>query len=206
MKVYRLELRIKNNLLFKRITNKYGSVRSFCEQENFSMPTVLNLINLKIPPVCKKKKNGIPALGNLYWTVTAIRLSTFFDCSPFEMFPEETWERRKKNKYTIEADKKDFEALPFYEGITQALPCPHTESYEIINNSINKALETLTLREEKILKERFFDEKSLQEVAINFGLSPSRILQIENKALRKLRHKSRVKYLIPAMEELSVNA
>jgi RNA polymerase sigma factor (sigma-70 family) len=58
---------------------------------------------------------------------------------------------------------------------------------------LNKALSTLTGREEKLIRMRFgIDETSqstLEELAQTFGLTRERVRQIEEKALRKLRHR-----------------
>jgi RNA polymerase primary sigma factor len=60
---------------------------------------------------------------------------------------------------------------------------------------IQKALSTLNEREEKILRMRFgIGEKhdhTLDEVGQYFELTRERIRQIENKALRRLKHSSR---------------
>ena len=62
-----------------------------------------------------------------------------------------------------------------------------------------KILSSLTTREEKILRMRFgIGEKSyhtLEEVGQDFDLTRERIRQIEEKALRRLRHPSRGKHL-----------
>src|SRR6266581_1278970 len=58
-----------------------------------------------------------------------------------------------------------------------------------------QVLNTLTPREERIIKMRFGledgTERTLEEVGQNFGVTRERIRQIEAKALRKLRHPSR---------------
>ena len=58
-----------------------------------------------------------------------------------------------------------------------------------------QVLKTLTPREEKIIKMRFGledgSEHTLEEVGQNFAVTRERIRQIEAKALRKLRHRSR---------------
>lgn len=79
----------------------------------------------------------------------------------------------------------------------------HSPSENVISGSLGeqtqKALATLTPREEKVLRMRFgIGEKSdhtLEEVGQNFEVTRERIRQIEAKALRKLRHPSRSKKL-----------
>ena len=70
----------------------------------------------------------------------------------------------------------------------------------LINNNLaeqtRKVLATLTPREEKVLRMRFGIGESydhtLEEVGQSFQVTRERIRQIEAKALRKLRHPSRV--------------
>ena len=73
----------------------------------------------------------------------------------------------------------------------------------LLNRSLHeqtkKALSTLTSREEKVLRMRFgIGEKAdhtLEEVGQDFDVTRERIRQIEEKALRKLRHHTRSKKL-----------
>lgn len=58
-------------------------------------------------------------------------------------------------------------------------------------------LMTLTPREERVLRLRYYDDKTLEDVANEFDLTRERIRQIEMKALRKFRHSSRAKLLKP---------
>jgi RNA polymerase primary sigma factor len=68
-----------------------------------------------------------------------------------------------------------------------------------LSEQTRKLLQTLTPREEKVIRMRFgIGEKSdrtLEEVGQDFDVTRERIRQIESKALRKLRHPSRKKML-----------
>lgn len=72
-------------------------------------------------------------------------------------------------------------------------------SKEMLKRELNEVLETLTDREEKVLRMRFGlldgHSRTLEEVGREFGVTRERIRQIEAKALRKLRHPSRSKKL-----------
>jgi RNA polymerase primary sigma factor len=77
---------------------------------------------------------------------------------------------------------------------------PHeTAVQEWIKKALDEVLETLTDREEKVLRLRYglLDGKThtLEEVGKEFGVTRERIRQIEGKALRKLRQPSRQKKL-----------
>mgnify|MGYP003625335058 CR=1 FL=1 len=60
-------------------------------------------------------------------------------------------------------------------------------------------LSTLTAREERLLRLRFGigvnDEYTLEEIGKKYGVGGARIRQIEQKALRKLKHPSRSRRL-----------
>lgn len=70
---------------------------------------------------------------------------------------------------------------------------------EMVKRTLDEVLETLTDREEKVLRLRYglLDGKThtLEEVGKEFGVTRERIRQIESKALRKLRQPSRQKKL-----------
>jgi RNA polymerase primary sigma factor len=72
-------------------------------------------------------------------------------------------------------------------------------AYELLKEQLKGVLDTLSDREENVLRLRFgLDDgrsRTLEEVGKVFGVTRERIRQIEAKALRKLRHPSRSKRL-----------
>ena len=72
-------------------------------------------------------------------------------------------------------------------------------SFTLMKEQLMSVLDTLTPREEKVLRLRFgLDDgrqRTLEEVGKEFNVTRERIRQIEAKALRKLRHPSRSKKL-----------
>lgn len=79
-------------------------------------------------------------------------------------------------------------------------PAPaEAASFMLLKEQLVDVLNTLTAREEKVLRLRFgLDDgraRTLEEVGKRFNVTRERIRQIEAKALRKLRHPSRSKKL-----------
>lgn len=79
-------------------------------------------------------------------------------------------------------------------------PAPaEAAAYTMLKEQLMDVLDTLTPREEKVLRLRFgLDDgraRTLEEVGKEFKVTRERIRQIEAKALRKLRHPSRSKKL-----------
>ena len=76
---------------------------------------------------------------------------------------------------------------------------PEAAAYAMLGEQIREVLETLTEREQKVLRLRFGlddgEAKTLEEVGKKFNVTRERIRQIEAKALRKLRHPSRSRKL-----------
>ena len=76
---------------------------------------------------------------------------------------------------------------------------PEAAAYTLLGEQLSEVLDTLTDREQKVLRLRFgLDDgraRTLEEVGKEFQVTRERIRQIEAKALRKLRHPSRSRKL-----------
>lgn len=85
------------------------------------------------------------------------------------------------------------------------VPAPaEAAAFSMLKEQLVEVLDTLTDREQKVLKLRFGLEdgraRTLEEVGKKFDVTRERIRQIEAKALRKLRHPSRSKKLKDYLE------
>ena len=93
-------------------------------------------------------------------------------------------------------DEEDTSIGSFVEDERTPGPADAT-SNALLAEALKEILDTLTEREADVLKMRFgmYDGRThtLEEVGQIFGVTRERIRQIENKAIRKLRHPSRAK-------------
>jgi len=88
----------------------------------------------------------------------------------------------------VELEQQVFDKLPKW----MAPEDTETDSRRDVKRLIGEAIETLSSREAKVLRLRYWHDLTLEEVGHIFEVTRERIRQIESKALRKLRHPSRV--------------
>jgi RNA polymerase primary sigma factor len=109
------------------------------------------------------------------------------------------FERAKSNLATrmlsLEQQVSDANKLRFIDVLADdASPGPYEETlmYSLVKD-MGIHFETLSLLEKSVLTRRFglndSDELTLQEIAVQYGLSRERIRQIQNRAIDKLRQK-----------------
>ena len=95
-------------------------------------------------------------------------------------------------------DSEDTNFGDFIEDKSAENPSDIT-SYSLLKDKLSDVLETLTERERKVLELRFGlgdgYSRTLEEVGKQFKVTRERIRQIEAKALRKMRHPTRIRQL-----------
>jgi len=92
------------------------------------------------------------------------------------------------NKFFKEYESEDVESLDDVDLTVDS--DDYIEQLEL-SDTVRRALLTLTPREERVIRERFLNDKTLVEVCQLLNVGAERIRQIEAKALRKLKHPSR---------------
>ena len=135
-----------------------------------------------------------------------VKIAAALDCDFEYLFPDD-YLLALQNKILFRPHEQllivkdvSFEALPeFHRSL---LPSPEEEVEALqrdgeLSDNVNKVLSQLTKRERTIIEMRYgfgdenVDGKTLEECASRLDVTRERIRQIENKALRKLRHPHR---------------
>ena len=119
---------------------------------------------------------------------------------------------RKINAVLSEKGKKKdlldrVETVPLEYVYDLADDGPSPEDSAILSElktAITASLATLTPREERVLRKRFGiglpTDYTLEEIGQEFRVTRERILQIEGKALRKLKHPSSARHLVDFLD------
>lgn len=197
-KDYRIEVKVKNNKLLEKIEEAgYESVAAFSRACGLHQTAVGRFINMVQAPVNKWTGEYSP---NFMKIVDSLR------CMPEDIFPKaQMQEAMKVNKLTTKADIGDVQSLTTSLR-TLALPPEEKMIFDEARTAIQRAMETLTPREQRVLMLRFgfYDgiEHTLEDIAKDFNLSRERIRHIEKKAFRKMKHPDRSREIRKTMEDI----
>ena len=175
---YAVKVTVRNALILRRM--KALGIKSQAELAKLSglaLMTVSTMITLKKAP--RNKITG-------EWTDAAFALS-----SALQVEPEELWTERQqhmelvRNNYEINMNEEEVQRLSTDGGVERlVLDGQRTKA-------LTKSLNSLSPREEYVVRRRFFEDDTLDDIAADMGVQRERIRQIEGKALRKLKHPSR---------------
>ena len=194
----RLELRTKNNRLWTEIQKRWGhgnytGVRRCCAELGLSESVVGQLMNLKQSPYLQTT-DGRPVL----------RKTARVLCDALYMFPDDLFPRSlysgvmPKRVLVATVEPEQFSALSASDK--PKLITDGAESLDAsvlakeLKQAVAQALHTLTPREQIVIRRRFGldgPEQTLRAIGEGLGIKTERVRQIEESALRKLRHPRR---------------
>ena len=192
----RLELRARNNILWHAIFDSHVSVSDFCVRHGLSQQVVGGFLNLTYSP-WRKRRAGGRSDGHL--RSSALRLASITGIAVDELFP---W-----MLYEITEPEAVIE-LPTYRFVqlsaARHLALPPAQETDLAQQELREvmmaAIDTLTAREKFVITRRFGldgdHEQTSHDIGTDIGVSAARILQIQAKGLRKLRHPSRVRKMV----------
>jgi RNA polymerase sigma factor (sigma-70 family) len=188
-KDYRLELRVKNNNILKRIEeNGYSSIADFCKKnkKNEYLLVVYDFINLKRKALGEDSK---------YHPVVKW-MAKILQCKESDLFsPYQLVSCLESNKNSIEVEEA--EAIHALEQKDRFLLPDQLIEQKQNEKITNDVLRSLPPREEQILRMRFGfgGENPLMydQIGDYLDITGGRVRQIEARALRMLRHPSRTR-------------
>lgn len=190
MKDYILEIKIKNGLIVNAMRQRgFESVAQLSRACGVPQSKLGNILNLKEPALNNEGE----------WKLAVIRLCECLNKMPCELFNQQQQESFIKiNKVERYISKAEIAyAMQNNKTIDESLDENTTR------NIVRAAIEqSLTVREQRIISLRFGidgEVKTLDEIALEIGVSRERIKQIEAKALRKFRYPPRSKPLLAAI-------
>ena len=192
IKDYEITIRVRNNYLLSAIREAgYKNIADFARRCNLSISGIQEYATLKRAPLIVES-NGLER-----WSNTIINIADALGTVPENLFPVQHIRKCiPKNSARVEASIADVEFLIEQRDFsTQKLIAQHE-----LKEKIDEAIETLAPRQKKIIRERFFEGKLLEECGRTAGIHGQPVTrevvrQIEAKALRLLHHPSRSRKL-----------
>lgn len=198
-KDYLIEVRVKNNLLLKKIKERgFESVSEFARSIGIAPSAVGNYVLLKQPAIDRWGR----------WRKSVERMAKALRCLPEDLFPPQHIDKAlKTSKASFEADIGEVATFLTGGEATARTALEHVTAFEACRQ-ITSTLRDLTPREERIIRLRYGfecpDDLTYQDIGDMFGVQRERIRQLEAKALRKLKHPQRSRILREAAEALGI--
>ena len=186
-KDYILQVKVKNGPMLSAMrANGMQTAADLSRSCGVAQTSIGNFLNLLNTPIGRK--------GD--WKPSIMKIAEALNVVPELLFPEQHLSKAlAKNQAEIEMDLEDMEQLT--SGISSEMVADRTDDAQTeMEDLLRKNIRTLTEREEACLSMRFgLDSEGpmiLDDVGAKLGVGRERVRQIEAKALRKLRHPSRM--------------
>lgn len=182
-KDYRIEVKVRNNWLLKKIEDAgYENVSQFCKAHKLDPSRVGVFINLKLAPINENGK----------WNYTFKKIADALRCLPEDICPPQHLRNAlKKNKASFDAGIE--EVAGFLTGAQEdTRPALDRILSEEAENTLYECMSRLTPREERVIRARFGmtpdgRERTLEETAKELNVTRERVRKIEAQALLRMR-------------------
>lgn len=172
MNDYRIKLQVKNNRLLERREKLNLSQPDFARFADVSLHVLRQLEAMRTSPLTTRGE----------WKPCAKGIADFLGVELAELWPEHM--------------QRAIEPIEVKTNVTPIALPPDPVEVKQLGAAIGTALSSLTPREEQIVRMRyglgdFEREHSLEEIAERFEVSRERARQVCERAMGKLRHRSR---------------
>jgi RNA polymerase sigma factor (sigma-70 family) len=178
MSAIRATIKVRNNLLLTAIEKSgHAPGQKFAEKVGITYADLHGLISMK--------NTAIDKHGDIRPSV--LKLMEFLGKMLHELFTDtQAYRSLEKNTSDVEIDEAQVMALMSH---------PLSMDDKELQVAVDGAIGSIGERESRILRLRFgidCSEHTLAEVGVMEGISKDRVRQIQERALRKLRHPSRI--------------
>jgi RNA polymerase sigma factor (sigma-70 family) len=188
----RAELRFKNSAFIKGLKEKgFNSIKDFSDKSKIPYYQLIEYANLNLIPNEERQ----------------IIISKMLDISRWTLFEQyiEVVKKKDKKKNVLVKEIPVNDILSLDNKHVAELESEYSQN-DIIDESslkydIKDSLNKLGVREKLVIEMYFglngYEETELEDIGKHIGLTRERTRQIKEKAIRRLRHKSRSKKLAP---------
>jgi len=183
MKDYRIEIKVKNNLLWNAMQSKgIKNVAQLSKELNLNPSLIGRYLNLK--------ENVYDRYGN--YKNSFERICNYFNMMPVELYPDERMnDPLLKNTGSVEVSGAELKQLSGVESDPLALI--HQEQ---VQYAVHKLIDLVSKREAKVIRMKHGigdREHTFQEIGHELGVSKDRARQIHETAVRRMRYSPRLK-------------
>lgn len=166
---YELQIKVRNARLRRAIAALgYKSTGKFCRDMGLSPSIVSGLLTMRLSPLSK-------ATGD--WNTAALDVSAAVRTEPELIWPEHMRRKLSRNSWTVGIDSEEAllatDAMPTIEDVRA-------------RDVVRRELAGLSDRHRRVLEGRYYEGRTLDDLAKEFGVNRERVRQIECKALRLL--------------------
>ena len=181
---YRIGVKVRNNRILKAIEAQGGLFGGkWCAANGLSYAMMVRLVALKESPYKE---------SNRELTKTASGLCDVLFMSPDELWSEQQTFALEKNFTELEMSEAQVAALiNKADNEFNYLSAPEAFlAQKNMAEGIIKSLTFLTKREQQVIQMRYYDGNTFREVGKELGVCGNRAMQIEAKALRRIRKRA----------------